>query len=116
MCSGAGMYVEAAVVTGFGIVALTVLHRFEDKNDHLVSRQVSLVLGGIEVLDGVMLALKQLDVVVEDFDYDHRLEDDKKRVGVHFGMNVPRALGVPKAISAMEAVPWVRRAQVARGH
>ena len=54
------MYVEAAVVTGFGILALTVLRRFEDKNDHLVSRQVSLVLGGIEVIDGVMLALKQL--------------------------------------------------------
>ena len=116
MCSGAGMYVEAAVVTGFGILALTVLRRFEDKNDHLVSRQVSLVLGGIEVLDGVMLALKQLDVVVEDFDYDHRLEDDKKRVEVSFGMSVPRNLGVPKVISAMEAVPGVRRVQVARGH
>ena len=115
MCSGAGMYVEAAVVAGFGILALTVLRRFEDKNDHLVSRQVSLVLGGIEVLDGVMLALKQLDVVVEDLT-DHRLEDDKKRVEVSFGMSVPRILGVPKVISAMEAVPGVRRVQVARGH
>src|SRR5580692_2610145 len=31
MSSGAGMFVESAVVTGLGIVALTVLRRFEDK-------------------------------------------------------------------------------------
>src|SRR6202167_1864934 len=33
MCSGAGMFVESAVVTALGITALTVLRRFEDKND-----------------------------------------------------------------------------------
>ncbi len=114
MCSGAGMYVEAAVVTGFGIVALTVLRRFEDKNDHLVSRHVSLVLGGIEVIDGVMASLKEMSVVVEDFDYDHRLEDDKKRVEVSFDIGVPLTLGVPRVIAAIEAVPGVRRVQVAR--
>jgi putative Mg2+ transporter-C (MgtC) family protein len=115
MCAGSGMYVEAVIVTGFGIIALTVLRRFEDKNDHLVSRHVSLVLGGIEVIEGVMTKLKQLDVVVEDFDYDHRLEDDKKRVEVTFDMSVPVTLGVPKVIVAIETVPGVRRVQVARG-
>src|SRR5580700_720513 len=33
MCSGAGMFVEATVVTALGITALTVLRRLEDKND-----------------------------------------------------------------------------------
>jgi putative Mg2+ transporter-C (MgtC) family protein len=115
MCAGSGMYVEAVIVTGFGIVALTVLRRFEDKNDHLVSRHVSLVLSGIEVIDGVMGTLKKLEVIVEDFDYDHRLEDDKKRVEVTFDMSVPLALGVAKVIAAIETVPGVRRVQVARG-
>src|SRR5580700_10123209 len=32
LSSGAGMFVESAVVTGMGMVALTVLRRFEDKN------------------------------------------------------------------------------------
>jgi putative Mg2+ transporter-C (MgtC) family protein len=114
MCAGSGMYVEAVIVTGFGIVALTVLRRFEDKNDQLVSRHVSLVLGGIEVIEGVMTTLRQLGVVVEDFDYDHRLEDDKKRVEVTFDMSVPVSLGVPKVIVAIEGVPGVRRLQVAR--
>src|SRR5580692_8608954 len=58
MSSGAGMFVESAVVTGLGIVALTVLRRFEDKDDRLVARRVTLVLASAEVLDGVMTALK----------------------------------------------------------
>jgi putative Mg2+ transporter-C (MgtC) family protein len=114
MCAGAGMYPEAVVVTAFGLLALTVLRRFEDKHDDMISRRVSLVLGGIEVVDGVMTALKEMNVVVDDFDYDHRLEDDKKRVEVTFDMNVPVKLGVPKVISAIEAVAGVRRVQVAR--
>src|SRR5579863_5583448 len=43
MCSGAGMFVESAAVTFMGIVALTVLRRFEDKDDHLMRRRVSVV-------------------------------------------------------------------------
>src|ERR1700691_4933710 len=36
MCAGAGMFVASAAVTFMGIVALTVLRRFEDKDDHLL--------------------------------------------------------------------------------
>jgi putative Mg2+ transporter-C (MgtC) family protein len=114
MCAGAGMYLEGVVVTAFGLFALTVLRRFEDKNDHVVPRHVVLVLSGIEVIDGVMAALKGMSVGVDDFDYDHRLEDDKKRVEVTFDMSVPVSLGVPKVIAAIEAIAGVRRVQVAR--
>jgi putative Mg2+ transporter-C (MgtC) family protein len=114
MASGAGMFVESVVVTTFGIIALTVLRRFEDKNDHLVARHVSLVLAGVEVLEGVMAVLKDMNVVVHDFDYDRRFEDDKKRVEVTFDMNVPVLLSAPKVIAAIESVPGVRRVQVAR--
>src|SRR6478735_1626405 len=38
LCAGAGMHVEAAFVTFLGIVALTFLRRFEDKDDALVRR------------------------------------------------------------------------------
>lgn len=116
MSAGAGMYVESAVVTAFGIIALTVLRRFEDKDDHVVSRHVSLVLGGADALEGVMAALKDKNVKVDDFDYDRRFEDEKRRVEVSFEMSVPVTLGVPKVIAAIEAVPGVRRVQVARIH
>jgi putative Mg2+ transporter-C (MgtC) family protein len=114
MCSGVGLFPEAVVVTAFGIVALTFLRRFEDKNDQVVERNVALVLSSVEALEGVIAALKELNVFVHDFDYDRRFEDEKKPVEVSFGMNVPVVLGVPKVIATIESVPGVRRVQVMR--
>jgi putative Mg2+ transporter-C (MgtC) family protein len=116
MSAGAGMYVVSVVVTAMGITALTVLRRFEDKNDHLIPRRVTLVLASGEALDGVTAALKKQGVNVFDFDYDRRLDDEKKRVEVTFEMQVPDTVGVPKVIACIEAVAGVRRVQVARVH
>ncbi len=41
MAAGAGLYVEGATLTLFGIVALTALRRVEGKNDNQVRRQLS---------------------------------------------------------------------------
>src|SRR5579863_1636582 len=59
MSSGAGMYVESGVVTLLGLLALTVLRRFEDKNDHLTRRRVTVVMGeGADDVTAVVDALK----------------------------------------------------------
>lgn len=44
MTAGAGMYVESGVVTLMGLLALTVLRRFEDKEDHIVRRRIRVTL------------------------------------------------------------------------
>ena len=44
MSAGAGMYVESCAVTLMGLVALTLLRRFEDKHDHLVNRRLRIVV------------------------------------------------------------------------
>ncbi len=44
LCAGGGMYVEAVAVTVIGIGALTLLRRFEDKDDRAVWRRLSLTL------------------------------------------------------------------------
>jgi putative Mg2+ transporter-C (MgtC) family protein len=116
MSAGAGMYAISVTVTAMGITGLTVLRRFEDKNDHLLSRRVSLVLTGAAVLDGVMAALKEKGVTVSDFDYDRRLDDEKTRTQVIFDMAVPDTVGIPKVIAAIETVEGVRRVQVERRH
>jgi putative Mg2+ transporter-C (MgtC) family protein len=116
MSAGAGMYVISVVVTAMGITGLTVLRRFEDKNDHLLSRRVSLVLTSAEVLDAVMAALKDKGVTVSEFDYDRRLDDEKTRTQVIFDMAVPDTVGIPKVIAAIETVEGVRRVQVERRH
>ena len=116
MSAGAGMYIISVVVTTMGIGALTTLRRFEDKNDHIISRRVSLVLAGAEVLEVVMAALKALGAAVTDFDYDRRLDDEKKPVEVTFDVRVSDSIGIPKVITCIESVAGVRRVRVERAH
>jgi putative Mg2+ transporter-C (MgtC) family protein len=114
MSAGAGMYAISVVVTAMGITALTVLRRLEDKNDHLVGRRVSLMLSSAEVLERVIALLKTLGVTVSEFDYDRRLDDDKRRTEATFDIDVPDTIGVAKVIASIESVDGVRRVQVTR--
>lgn len=113
MCAGSGMFLEAVVVTGMGITALTVLRRFEDKNDHVVRRRLSVVLG--EESSGpaeLLTALRELGAVVQDLEYEKRLDDEKKPVVVKFQIQMSDAIDVAKLIEAVERVPGVRRIHV----
>jgi putative Mg2+ transporter-C (MgtC) family protein len=114
MSAGAGMYAISVVVTAMGIAALTVLRRFEDKNDHLVSRRVSLVLANAEVLERILIILRAKGATISDFDYDRRLDDEKKRTDVTFDVDIPDTVGVAGVIVSIEAVDGVRRVQVER--
>lgn len=116
MSAGAGMYVISVVVTAMGITALTVLRRFEDKKDNVVGRRVSLVLANAEVLERVLAMLNDQGVTLSDFDYDRRLDDEKKRTEVTFDVDVPDTVGVAKVIASIEAVEGVRRVQFERRH
>ncbi len=116
MSAGAGMYTISGVVTVMGVVALTVLRRFEDKNDHLIVRRVSLVLSSAEAQARVMAALESLGVKVSDYDYDRRLDEEKKRVEMTFDMHVSDSVGVPKVIACIEVLDGVRRVRVERVH
>ncbi|MGE0869060.1 MAG: MgtC/SapB family protein [Kofleriaceae bacterium] len=50
LCAGGGMYVESVAVTIIGIATLTILRRFEDKDDRIQRRlSLTLVDGAITV-------------------------------------------------------------------
>jgi putative Mg2+ transporter-C (MgtC) family protein len=110
MCAGAGMFVASAAVTFMGIVALTVLRRFEDKDDHLLRRSVSVVLGedGHDIA-AVAESLKKLGAKVSDVEYEKRMDDDKKHIVATLDVQFPDTIGVPQLIEAIETVPGVRR-------
>jgi putative Mg2+ transporter-C (MgtC) family protein len=110
MCAGAGMFVESAAVTLMGIVALTVLRRFEDKDDHLMRRRVSVVLGedGQDIA-AVVESLKKLGAKVSDVEYEKRMDDDKKRIVATLDVQFVDTIGVPQLIEAIETVRGVRR-------
>jgi putative Mg2+ transporter-C (MgtC) family protein len=111
MCCGAGMYVEGLVVTGFGIVALTVVRRFEDKN--IQRRRVSVVLGGdTEGIEHVAQALRGLGATVVEVEYERHMEGDKKKIVVTMDVQLSESVPVPKLLGALESVPGVRRVRV----
>jgi putative Mg2+ transporter-C (MgtC) family protein len=114
MSSGAGMFAVSAVVTGLGITALTVLRRFEDKNDLLVRRKVSIVLGeGSEDFRPLVQALASVGAIVSGVDYQKRLDDENRRLAVTFDVQMPGALDPAELIRLIEeAAPGVRRVKV----
>ena len=112
LCTGSGMFVEAAVVTGLGVVSLTVLRRFEGKDDHGLRRRITLVLGSdAPAVSGLIAAINELGATVAELDYDKRL-DDKKRVVVTLDVGLPASVGLATLIERLESQPGVRRIQV----
>lgn len=109
MCCGGGMFVEGVAVTLMGILALTVLRRFEDKDDHMLRRQLELVLGDRDVLEEVVANLGALGVRISAVSYERRLEDEKARVGATLDLHFRDTLELSKLLHAVEGVAGVRR-------
>ena len=110
MCAGAGMFVESAAVTVLGILALTVLRRFEDKN--VVRRRVLVVLGeGGSRIDEIVLVIQRLGGYVSNVDYDHSLGDEH-RVEVSLDVQVAESIGMRGLVTAIESVDTVRRLRI----
>jgi len=112
LCAGAGMYVEAVAVTGLGIVALTALRRFEDKDDLRIRRRISIVLGEeVASASAIVDVLHGLGAVVTEMDHDRRL-DDKKRVSITLDVRLPAKITVAALVEHLETQRGVRRVHV----
>ena len=110
MSAGSGMYLVSVVVTGMGIIALTVLRRFEDKDDRQLHRRMVVVLGNdSEAMDSILAALKELGAHATDVEYDRRLDELKQGTRLTFDVKYPDSVTVPKLVSAVEAVKGVTR-------
>lgn len=117
MSAGAGMYPVSVAVTVMGLLALTVVRRFEDKNDHRVRRRVSVVMGDDEAgMRGVVSALTAIGARVTDVEYERRLDDDKKRVVATFDVEFDDSTSVSMLIESIESVPGVRRVRIQQHH
>lgn len=111
MCAGACMYVESVVVTTFGIIALTVLRRFEDKD--VKRRRVSVVLGADAVgIEPVGEALRALGAQVVEVEYERHMDDELRKTVVIMDVQLSENVPIPKLIDALESVPGIRRVHV----
>ena len=112
LCCGAGMFVEGAVTTGLGMLALTAVRKLEAKDDR-IRRRISIVLADGEggTVSDLVKQLSTLGAVVGDMDYERRL-DDKRRLEVTFDVKLPRNLELGRLIECLESIPGVRRVNV----
>jgi putative Mg2+ transporter-C (MgtC) family protein len=110
MSSGAGMFVESGVVTLMGLLALTVLRRFEDKDDHVQRRRVIVTLGGnAKDVTAIVEGLSKAGAKVSVIEYEKRLEDDKRRIVAIFDVQFADSIAISQLIEAVESVPEVQR-------
>lgn len=116
LASGGGMYVEAVAATVLGMLALTVLRRFEDKNDQVVQRRISLVLPeGPNPIEAIDTILSELGGTVSNVAYEKRL-DDKPRVMVTVDVRLPVAVTLGRLTERLESLKDVRRIHVEQPH
>jgi putative Mg2+ transporter-C (MgtC) family protein len=112
LCAGGGMFVEAVSVTALGILALTALRRFEDKDDERIRRRIIIVLGEeAPTVSTIVDALVGLGAIASEVEYERRL-DDKKKVTVTLDVRLPARIGLAALIEHLESHPGVRRVHV----
>jgi putative Mg2+ transporter-C (MgtC) family protein len=71
LCAGSGMYIESVAATVMGLVTLTIVRLFEDKNDRLVHRHIRLTLKGDTVtMDTLIKDVETIGVKIDHFDYE----------------------------------------------
>jgi putative Mg2+ transporter-C (MgtC) family protein len=110
LSAGAGMYVVSVAATIIGVTALTVLRRFERKDDHLLRRKISLLLGeGAQPLSLILTALARDGAVVSAAEYEKQI--DENRTAVTFQASFP-ATASDRIVELLETQPGVRRVRV----
>ncbi len=111
LCSGAGMFVESGAVTLMGLIALTFFRAFEDKNDQLIRRHVSLVVAdGPNRVTMILQALQGLGARVSDFDYEKKIDD--RALKMAFEAKIPLSVGVGPFIDLLEKQEGIQHVHV----
>lgn len=110
LCAGGGMYIESVAATVIGIVTLTFLRRFEDK-DNRVQRRLSLTLEeGSFTTDDILAKLRTADVraTLEGWSKDKSGSMRQLTVSVR----LVRVGGEEKLASILETAPGILRMQL----
>lgn len=110
LCAGAGMYIESVAATLVGVVALTILRRFEDKDDR-VRRRLVLTLTAIALPTDVLIdKLAKLDLFPTIEGWNKEAAASLRELTL--GVRLPRADGESRLVAALEAEPGIARMQL----
>jgi putative Mg2+ transporter-C (MgtC) family protein len=110
LSAGAGMYTICVSSTILGVIALTVLRRFEHKEDATLGRKITLVLDETAPpLRAIVGALAQHEISVAPVEYERHL--DEGRVEVTLQARVSPTTG-EDLLTVLESQPGVRRVRI----
>ena len=108
LCAGGGMYLDAAAVTVIGIVALTLLRRFEDKDDRVRRRLHLTLVEGARPTEGLLAQLRAHDVLATLEGWDQ--EGTKRQLVL--ALRLPRVDGEQRLVASLESEPGISRMQL----
>ncbi len=108
LCAGAGMYMESGCATIVGVIALTILRRFEDKDDRVRRRLVVTLTREAPATDQLVARLAELDLLptVEGWSHDA----DQRQLTL--GLRLPRSAGETRLLAVLETEPGIARMQL----
>ena len=106
--AGAGMYVESVGATVIGVAALTILRRFEDKDDRARRRLLLTLTEAARSTDALVAKLAKLDLLptVEGWNKDTTVRQ------LTLAVRLPRRDGEATLVAALEAEPGIARMEL----
>jgi putative Mg2+ transporter-C (MgtC) family protein len=108
LCAGGGMYIESVTATLVGVIALTLLRRFEDKDDRINRRLVLTLTDAARPTEALVEALAALDLdpTVEGW------QRDAVGRSLTLAVRLPRYGGEATLVHALEAEAGISRMQL----
>lgn len=110
LCAGGGMFVESIAATVIGVIALTMLRRFEDKDDR-IRRRLQLTLTDAAVAtDALIDKLAKLDLLPTIEGWNKESAASLRQLTL--AVRLPRTDGELRLVAALEAEPGIARMQL----
>jgi putative Mg2+ transporter-C (MgtC) family protein len=110
LCAGGGMYVESVAATIIGVAALTILRRFEDKDDRIRRRLVLTLNESALATDALVSKLAGLDLLPSVEGWNKEIGGSLRQLTL--AVRLPRASGETTLLAALEEEPGIARMQL----
>ncbi|MEO7735686.1 MAG: MgtC/SapB family protein [Kofleriaceae bacterium] len=110
LCAGGGMYVESVAATVIGVAALTLLRRFEDKDDRVRRRLVLTLTDAALTTDRLIAKLAERDLLPTVEGWNRESTGSLRQLTLVVRLPVPG--GEATLVEALEAEPGITRMQL----